>query len=207
VSVTHAELVIMATRWLAGNRRASVVISEMSGGSEMPDAIGWPTTAPVDEWGTTLIECKVSMSDLRADRKKRSRNARPPGESPWPAENDFGFGFGLGEFRYYLVSAELAERAKAYLREIDSSWGLLVARKNPRWHPRVVRVSSRHKSSLFAERGMLISALRRVGGAKSLEVVYVRAYVIQPGNDRETRVTLGIRPEDRTRERPKGPTE
>lgn len=99
--MTHAELVRLAVRHLYTTRNCSIVISER-GGSEMPDAIGW--------WrnGSVLIECKTSMSDYYAEKRKPHRN---------------GGNLGMGKDRYYLTP-------KGMLRNVEppAGWGVLEVR-------------------------------------------------------------------------------
>ena len=58
----HAKLAKRAAQWLRRNHE--IVITEISGGSETPDAIGFRGNS------TTLIECKASRSDFLADKRK-----------------------------------------------------------------------------------------------------------------------------------------
>ena len=66
--MTHAELCERARRWLKGSRRCHPVYSDNASCSEIPDAIGWSSHF---SWcGSTVVECKVSVSDFYADKKK-----------------------------------------------------------------------------------------------------------------------------------------
>lgn len=60
--MTHDELVRRAAKWL--EQKHAVVITEMGGSGEEPDAIGFRMGF------STLVECKTSRSDYYADRKK-----------------------------------------------------------------------------------------------------------------------------------------
>lgn len=100
--MTHAELVLIAGRWLRNTAGCSVVLEELcaaTGNGEKPDAIGWYCGR------TLLVECKVSRSDFLADRKKpfRANPAR-----------------GLGLYRYFMAPKGLL-RAE----EMPPQWGLL----------------------------------------------------------------------------------
>jgi hypothetical protein len=67
--MTHTELCERACSWLRGSRRCGVVLSGIASTEEIPDAIGWSTS-----WrksGSTVIECKVSLSDFRRDKLKK----------------------------------------------------------------------------------------------------------------------------------------
>lgn len=101
-SLTHAELVKIAGRWLRNTAGCSVVLEELcaaTGNGENPDAIGWYTGR------TTLIECKVSRSDFLADRKK-----------PFRANPERG----LGLYRYFMAPKGLIK-----VDELPARWGLL----------------------------------------------------------------------------------
>jgi hypothetical protein len=72
---THEELCERARRWLHGTRRCNPVFSNLASCGEVPDAIGW---ASAYKWyGSTVIECKTSVSDFYADKKKRIGYKRP----------------------------------------------------------------------------------------------------------------------------------
>jgi len=69
MKLTHEELCERARRWLSGTRRCDPVFSNCASCAEIPDAIGWSS---VYQWaGSTVIECKTSESDFRADKNKR----------------------------------------------------------------------------------------------------------------------------------------
>ena len=106
--MTHAELVIRAERWLRNTRRCGVVLTEASGsGQEIPDAIGWTLGyCPM----STLVECKVSRADFRADQLKTFRN------------QNLG-DMAIGRFRYYMAPAGLIKPD-----ELPPRWGLLEVR-------------------------------------------------------------------------------
>lgn len=102
--VTHADLVALAVRWLKTTRRCSVVLAEppaMRG--ESPDAIGWRSGF------STLVECKVSRSDFKADQKKPHRLA----------------GMRMARRCYYLTPPGLLRPD-----ELPAEWGLLEARES-----------------------------------------------------------------------------
>lgn len=103
--MTHTELVERARRWLEGTRRCALVATERScfKSDESPDAIGW------DAYGrSVLVECKVSMSDLYADRRKRHRRETA----------------GMGLERWYM-----AEDGVLRPDALGDGWGLLVIRR------------------------------------------------------------------------------
>ena len=156
--MTHAELVVLAERWLK-NAGCGVVFAELKAcvpSGEIADAVGWK------DGGATsmLIECKTSRSDFRADAKKA---ARKPGT---PA---------LGRWRYYLTPRGLLKP-----EELPPRWGLLetdgarvyVVRG---WSPkegRKGRQAWKHVACEESERGLLYSALRRIYLRGLLPTIY-----------------------------------
>lgn len=102
---THAELVERAVRWLHNTRKCAVVASERIATmcDESPDAIGWTARGH-----SILVECKVSMSDVYADKAKRSRVIAS---------------VGMGRERYYLTPPGLVPSTY----QLADGWGLLEA--------------------------------------------------------------------------------
>jgi hypothetical protein len=151
--VTHKDLVEAALRWL--ERRSIVTVAEMAtAAGEEPDAMGWKSGGI-----PTVVECKVSNSDFKADGKKISR--RMP-------EN------GLGVYRYYLALPGVISVA-----ELPPHWGLLVY--NPgTFKITCVRRAAAIKRSHMAIRkevALLLSAIRRIGNsARNVVGVSVRPY-------------------------------
>ena len=144
---THKILVDMAVRWLG--RTCPVVIAEMATTGETPDAIGW------GQGTTTLVECKVSRSDLRADACKPWRM--------WPER-------GLGRRRFLLVPAGLATVA-----DLPPGWGLLEAHGTR--IRRVCDADYQPKWNQAGEAGLLLSAIRRSVTASTVGVS-VKCYTI-----------------------------
>ena len=104
VVMTHDQLVVRAAHWLRNTRSCSVVLSEVASrnGGEEPDAIGWTRGECI------VIECKVTESDLRADRQKPFRQM--------PA-------MGLGSERWLLVDERIALSRACSLAM--PGWGVL----------------------------------------------------------------------------------
>ena len=139
----HAELVVLAGKWLKA-QGCGVVITEMTTiRPETPDAIGFKADC---SW---LIECKTSRSDFHADSKKHHRK--------YPET-------GMGDFRYYMSEPNIVTE-----EDLPLGWGLLHvvdgkikkirgmrgncgARENGMFH---------FLPNIRAERSILISALRR----------------------------------------------
>ena len=65
---THEDLCARACRWLSGTRQCRPVFSNIASCSEIPDAIGWSSRYGWE--GSTVVECKTSVSDFYADKKK-----------------------------------------------------------------------------------------------------------------------------------------
>lgn len=109
--MTHSELVDRAAKWLSSRCRCCVVASEPKSQSviEQPDAIGWNYRGQ-----STLVECKTTLADFRADARKMFR------ESPF---------MGMGRFRYFMTHQQLIDPTT-----LPPNWGLLEV------HGRVVRV-------------------------------------------------------------------
>lgn len=132
--MTHDELVIRAAKWLRGHG-CYVVITELTGW-ETADAIGF------DGGGrSTLIECKTSLEDFKADQRK-----------PFRRESSLG----MGHIRYYMTPPGLLTTTA-----IPAQWGLIeVVGKickvtvEPTWF---------NKYNKKEEMVKLISLLRRIG--------------------------------------------
>lgn len=146
--MTHSELVAEAMFWISRRWRSTsvgghsipyVTISEMShSGSEFPDVIAFH-----DGRSSTLIECKISRADFRADKRKTHR-AVPK--------------LGMGKFRYYAAP-------KGIITEDDlpPGWGLLVINPESKdKRSRVVVPSSEFRErNHAAETSILLSFIRR----------------------------------------------
>lgn len=121
--MTHAELVERGQRWLSGTRRCDPVYAGFASCAEIPDVIGWSSCRG---WrGSTVLECKTSLNDFYADRKKTFEWRH--GEHGWtyPAKRisekkALSEGYQkitvprMGNFRFYfcmagLISPELVE--------------------------------------------------------------------------------------------------
>jgi len=66
--MTHEQLCERARRWLSGTRRCDPVFSGIASCDEIPDAIGW--SSRYGWYGSTVVECKTSVSDFYSDKKK-----------------------------------------------------------------------------------------------------------------------------------------
>jgi hypothetical protein len=145
--MTHSELVERAVYWLKNSMKCLVVLSEQGGGLtyEKPDAIGWSSGKSI------LVECKASISDLRADFSKPSRK-HPD--------------LGIGSSKYYMVAKELETDARRVLKEAKldewTGWGLLVCHPSmvkQAWGPIGGRLSVLGK---HYEDAMLLATLERI---------------------------------------------
>ena len=166
--LSHQFLVERAARWLANSMSCPVVITEMAGQTEEPDAIGWTTGG-----GSILVECKTSKSDLKADLWKPGR--RTPSR------------FGVGDRRYYLVPKELLQYT---MDNKPEGWGVLVAYKT--------RVEIKEDATMVSankarEMSMLISSLRRLAGEKQpLTGMNIKYYTID--SSQNPKATIGLEP-------------
>ncbi len=145
--MTHEELCERARRWLAGSRRCNPVFSGIASCDEIPDAIGWSSCYG---WrGSTVVECKTSLSDFRADQRKYLAYSHPQyGVSSARRMNAAvaeRAGYvriclpRMGDFRFYLcepgvLTAELIEQHAADhgLIYAEGSRRLVIVRPAPR---------------------------------------------------------------------------
>lgn len=142
--LTHDELVIRACRWLKKpvskvdpyryKPGCGVVVPELvSACSEQPDAIGWTAQA------SYVIECKTTISDFYADRRKPHRKN----------------GGGVGTYRLYMCPPKVIK-----VDQLPDGWGLLYA------HPKIITVEQWPEPNwdrdLNGEVVMMNSLLRRV---------------------------------------------
>jgi len=100
--MTHADLCVLASKWLRNKCGCGVVAQEVVSNThsrETPDAIGWRSDYSV------LIECKTSRADFLADKRKVFRKV---------SEN------GMGNFRFYLCPEWLIN-----CDDLPPKWGLL----------------------------------------------------------------------------------
>jgi hypothetical protein len=139
--MTHQELVERAVRWLRNTQRCTVVVGEFYWwGGECPDAMGWKPD------GTSqLVECKASVSDFYADRKK-----------PWRRNPELG----MGMRRWYMTPKGLLNPT-----QLPEGWGLLECRGRV---VRIIRVPNggfpveRRKPAATREIKMLVNIIRRI---------------------------------------------
>jgi hypothetical protein len=148
----HHQLVDRAWRYLVNSRRCSVTVREIGSGNEIPDVLGW-----YSRWASILVECKVTLSDFKADQNKSFRKQEDEA--------------GLGNARFYMVPIALKEKV---LPLIPDRWGLLVATEK--------RILVEKESAFFeknwrAEMGLMNSILRRDSPLrKPLEGVLIDNY-------------------------------
>jgi hypothetical protein len=136
--VTHAELVRRAVRWLRNSRRCNVVLAEAQcyWVREFPDAIGWRGSSSI------LIECKTSITDFYADRRKPSSPHR------------------MGVYRYYLTPPGLLQP-----EQLPTGWGLLEA--EPRCLRRRRKASAQPDYNYKGEIALLVMEVAKlVGGLR-----------------------------------------
>jgi hypothetical protein len=136
-TMTHAQLVEKAVRWLR-RYRCGVVLSEQACVSgEMPDEIGWKRACH-----SVLIECKVTRADFLADRAKPFRLK--------PEQ-------GVGCERFYLVPEGLVR-----CEELPVGWGLLEIDRGKIEIARASAKNLRTATGFRYEMNLLLASLRRV---------------------------------------------
>ena len=141
--VTHAELVVLAGKWLKA-RGCAVVMVEMVCGRETADAIGFKNQQ------SYLVECKTSHADFLADAKKCHR--RIPEH-------------GMGNYRFYMCEEGVIPED-----ELPLGWGLLYTDGKKAKQIRGMKGNCgatemgvfHFPAFLRAERTLLLSALRRM---------------------------------------------
>lgn len=150
--LSHNKLVKRAIKWL-WSQGCAVVISEMAGSTQEPDAIGWHPS-----YGSTLIECKASRSDFLSDKhKSHHRNEES-----------------MGDKRYYLAPQGIIKP-----EELPEGWGLLQPTEK---RMRIVEGGNYFPDKNWrSEIHLLISAMRRIKG-KPGKGTSVRFYIYQTGN-------------------------
>lgn len=143
---SHADLVVIARRWLRNQMNCPLVLTEMSvSGCEVPDAIGFRNDR--DHWWqmeSILIECKVSRNDLRLDQAKSFRLNPDKG---------------MGVRRYLLAPCGVFDEALINDVLAENHWGYL------EWDGRSVfqrRRSDRLPANKDAELVLMMSAIRRL---------------------------------------------
>jgi len=103
MSINHKSLVDSAHKWVLKNASCGVAFKEVRAytiSGESPDVIGF------GGWGrSVLVECKASLSDFYADKKKAFRKN--------PA-------LGMGSYRYYCCPEGLINQ-----NQLPEGWGLL----------------------------------------------------------------------------------
>lgn len=139
-NISHKELVDKGAKWLK-NIGCGVVLQELkafTNTGEIPDIIGWKDN------NTILIECKTSLTDFKADIKKRFR---------------YGC-VGLGHWRFYLVPVDIIT-----IDILPSEWGLIewdgkhiINTKVPYGN---VWGAAPFASNRYSEVALLVSKLRR----------------------------------------------
>ena len=124
MSESHESLCERARRWLSGTRKCDPVFSNIASCVEIPDAIGWSSC---NRWeGSTVVECKASVGDFYADKRKRLRwkhkdhswqikIARMEPEEALQCGYEMHERPLMGDFRFYMcyggvLSADLVEK-------------------------------------------------------------------------------------------------
>jgi len=139
-TMTHKQLVKKAESWLRNHKCCGIVITERATGiPETPDAIGFCCGC------SCLIECKTSLSDFYADKKKSFRQ-NPDG--------------GIGQERYFMVPKGLIS-----IDKLPDRWGLLEVsgnKFNKITRARIVKESAFFVADKNSEVQFLCSTIRRL---------------------------------------------
>lgn len=160
--ITHVELVKIATKWAYG--RHDVVFAERSDGSgELPDVMAFSY-----RW-STLIECKISMSDFHADKRKPSRR------DDWRAKDC------IGNLRIYCCPKGIIPEIKIpedwMLLEVYPS-GFVKLNVNPfKGSPGMKKTIWWHEltsEALMSERFMLFRALQDINQQRISEKIVIK---------------------------------
>lgn len=160
---THAELVVIAHKWVLNNASCGVAFKELScaGYGEIPDVIGFGS------WHSVVIECKVSRSDFLSDKKKHFRK-KPE--------------VGMGKKRYYCCPSGLIKQ-----EELPEGWGLIYVTEKGKaihqFYPTIPnpdypnsRMNYTHPANIKAENAIMYSALRRLHLRGCIEEIYDSPY-------------------------------
>jgi len=148
---THGQLIKKAIEWLWG-QGCVVVITEMAGGSQEPDAIGFCPSYSI------LIECKASRSDFLSDKHKCHHRA----------------GKSMGNKRYYL-----APKGMINPEDLPEKWGLVEPREQ---NMRIIKSAKCFvDKSNNSEISLLVSAIRRIKGVMP-RGTSVKSYYLETGN-------------------------
>lgn len=142
VTLTHAEVVQRAVRWLRNQHNCKAVFAEIVTYERVnPDAIGFRKSAgAVSSW-SVLVEAKISRSDFRADREKVIH--RLPDSCP-------------GQERWYLTPPNMVRP-----EEVPEGWGLAECGKRSVRIVKPAPIGAFSVERAHADMGILLSAVRR----------------------------------------------
>lgn len=136
--LTHKDLVERACKWLKNTKKCGIFMTEWRGGPrETPDALGFHRGKY-----SIIVECKTSLTDFEADKKKYFRKK---------------MGYGMGRERYFMTPPGLLT-----LDMLPEKWGLLEV------YPTKIKIAKKAEpfdktiSQLYNENKLLINALRAV---------------------------------------------
>lgn len=98
----HNELISLAIKWLKKQDCTLFAPEFVTSAKETPDVMGWTRRG-----ASYLIECKISIEDFKADKKKTG-NRIPE--------------FKMGNYKYYFCLLELVVQLE---NKIPDGWGLI----------------------------------------------------------------------------------
>lgn len=160
--MTHADLVLIAKRWLLQTKRCGFVLTEfhhLGVTAEIPDCVGFRIGYGRND--SVLVECKATRGDFLADARKSFRKN--------PEE-------GIGAYRFYLCPQGVIAP-----QDLPPGWGLVLVGNTAR--PRQVvgpkgDLPCGEGPFYFEERNvegewqMMATALRRLHISGEIESIY-----------------------------------
>lgn len=164
--VSHAWLVRAAAHWLRQHECVVVVTELATSAIETPDALGWQSINA----RTIMVECKISLSDFKADTKKRIRI--------------------IGDQRFYMTTPELASIV-VEKNLLPDGWGLITveAHRGRFWHYNAIRESILHRDVDCRQETLILLSIVQRRNIK-LSVRYYKFPYRFPR--RKRRATIGV---------------
>ena len=148
----HKQLVELAYNW-AIKRHGFAFKELVTYANETPDVIAFKS------YYSTLIECKASVQDFKADIHKRTRQ---------------NLDICMGNFKLYCMTEELYSKVT-----IPEGWGVLITKENGK-AKMIENVYQNHNKYFHQknmarfrnENAMMYSALRRIELRNKLDIIY-----------------------------------
>ena len=154
--MNHKELVDIAYKW-ACKYHGFAFKEFVTYANENPDVIAFKS------YYSTLIECKASVQDFKADSHKRTRK---------------NLDICMGNFKLYCMTKELYSKVT-----IPDGWGVLIAKENGKakmienvYQNRDKYYHQKNLARVLNENAMMYSALRRLNLRDRLKEIYDQTY-------------------------------